>query len=115
MLKGITFFLPKLTLPKNDTEQNYYGSHSVMIEESGEIRVTFFPAAVHVCEKTFEELRNIYLFEFETPLHAPTTERIQKQWFCRLDAKTWKERKGALTTLARDVREAWEQERHGVK
>ena len=112
--RGITFFLPKLTLPKNNKEQNFYGSHSLVIDESGELRVTFFPAAVHVCKKKFEEQRKTILFEFGTPPHAPTTGRIQVQWSCRLNAETWNKHKEILTTLARDVREEWEQERQRV-
>ena len=111
---GITFFLPKLTLPKNNKEQNFYGSHSLVIDESGELRVTFFPAAVHVCKKKFEEQRKTILFEFGTPPHAPTTGRIQVQWSCRLNAEIWNKHKEILTTLARDVREEWEQERQRV-
>ena len=110
---GITFFLPKLTMPKNDTAQNYYGSHSLVIEESGEIRATFFPAAVHVCEEKFEEVRKTIPFEYETPPNAPTTERIEVQWYLWLNAETWNKHKKVLRKLARDVREAWEQERQG--
>ncbi len=105
---GITFFLPRIRLSKN---VNVYGSHSLVIDASGKMRVTFFPAAVHVCPEKFDELRKTIPFELEKPPNAPTTDQIREQWFCRLDREVWNAHREALTALTRDVHEAWEKAR----
>ena len=107
--KGITFYLPKITLPDN---VNVSGSHSAVIDESGPaIRVTFYPGAVDVCLEKFEARKETIPFEFERPPNAPTTERVTEQWYCRLDETTWKMHKEELTTLAQDVHDAWQEVR----
>lgn len=102
---GITFrYLPKITLP-NDV--NVSGSHSVVIDQSGMIRVTFFPGAVHVCLEKFQDKKETIPFEFEEPPNAPTTKLVSEQWYCLLDKEKWEMHKEALTSLAKEVHDAW--------
>ena len=107
--KGITFYLPRITLPDN---VNVSGSHSVVIDESGPaIRVTFYPGAVDVCLEKFQAKKETIPFEFEGPPNAPTTKRVTEQWYCRLDKTTWEIHKAELTTLAQNVHDAWQEVR----
>ena len=76
------------------------------------IRVTFYPGAVHVLEK-FQEKEQSITFESEKPPNAPTTTRVSEQWFCLLDEKKWEKHKQALTTLAKDVYDAWPKFKRG--
>ena len=102
---GVTFSLPGITLPDN---VRVYGSHSVVIDPPDGIRVTFYPGAVDVCLKKFEDQRAAIPFRCEKPPNAPTTKRVSTQWYCRLDKTTWKIHKEALTALANDVLDAWQ-------
>ncbi len=107
--KGITFYLPRITLPDN---VNVSGSHSVVIDEPGPaIRVTFYPGAVDVCLEKFQAKKETIPFEFEGPPAAPTTKRVTEQWYCRLDKTTWETHKAELTALAQDVHDAWQEVR----
>ena len=101
---GITFYLPKITLPDN---VNVSGSHSVVIDPSGAIRVTFYPGAIDVCWEKFHDQQATIPFKCETPPNAPQTKRAREQWYCLLDKTTWEKHKEALTVLANDVHEAW--------
>ncbi len=107
---GITFYLPKITLPDN---VNVSGSHSVVIAQRGMIRVTFYPGAVDVCLEKFQDKRETIPFEFEKPPNATTTKRVSEQWYCLLDKKKWEMHKEALTALANDVHDAWREIRRG--
>ena len=102
---GISFYLPMITLPEN---VNAYGSHAVVIDSSGVMRVTFFPAAIDVCLEKFEEKQGTIPFESEKPPNAPATKRVPEQLYCRLDATRWKKHKADLTALAQDVNDAWQ-------
>ena len=95
---GITFYLPKITLPDNT---NVSGSHSVVLDPSGKIRVTFYPGAIHVCLEKFREMKRSIPFQFERPPNAPTTKLVSEQWFCLLDEPKWAKHKQALTALAK--------------
>ena len=105
-MSGITFYLPRITLHDN---VKVSGSHSVVIDPSGAIRVTFYPGAVDVCLEKFQDQRETIPFEFEKPRNAPTTSRVSEQWYCRLDKTTWEMHKEALTALANDVHAAWQE------
>ena len=104
--RGITFYLPKITLENT----NVSGSHSVVIERPGVIRVTFYPGAVHVCLNKFQDKRDKkeIPFEFEKPPNAPPTKRVPEQWYCLLDEEKWEMHKEALIALANDVDGAWQ-------
>ncbi len=82
---GITFYLPKITLPDN---VNVSGSHSVVIDPSGAIRVTFYPGAIDVCWEKFHDQQATIPFKCETPPNAPQTKRAREQWYCLLLCKT---------------------------
>ncbi len=58
------------------------GSHSVTISEPGEIRITFYSAAVDLCHKEFEQLRGAIPFEGGKPSDAAATRRAADQWCC---------------------------------
>lgn len=82
---GITFHMRKITLGN----ANPTGSHSIVIDEArGMIRVTFYPASVHLCWDAFQRWKEKNLFEFETPPNAPVTDKVSEQWYCSLDKKT---------------------------
>ena len=106
---GITFSLPGIRLPGDPPTEtvNVYGSHSVGIEKPDQIRVTFYPAAVHVCKDKFKSKETPIGFKFEKSRHAPRTELVDQQWVCRLSRDEWDKHKEDLTTLVKDVHEAW--------
>ena len=106
---GITFYLPKIILPDN---VNVYGSHSVVIDKKRHmIRVTFYPAAVHLCWDRFQTVNKTTPFQFEKPPNAPPTNKVSEQWYCLLDRKDWETHKETLTTLATDISNAWQKKR----
>ena len=108
---GITFYLPKITLDGT----NVSGSHSVVIDRDGMIRITFYPGAVHVCLEKFQEMKRKQSIPFESqkPPNAPTTKLVSEQWFCLLDAKKWEAHKQPLIALAKDVYDAWLERKRG--
>ena len=106
---GITFYLPKITLPDN---VNVYGSHSVVIDHQRRvIRVTFYPAALHLCWDEFQEKKQRIPFQSEKPPNAPTTSNVSEQWYCLLDEQNWATYKQSIIELAADVHEAWQTKR----
>lgn len=108
MYKGVTFYhQTKLYMDELDSAASVQGSHSVRMDTSGKIRVTFFPVAIELCYDAFMEERENIPFQFEPPPNAPTTERAQEQWYCLLDADGWAEHKDALIRLVASVDEAW--------
>lgn len=106
---GITFWLPGIRLPGDTSSKvvNVYSSHSVAIDPPGKIRVTFYPAAVHVCRDQFEGKGMPIPFEFENSPNAPKTEQVEQQRACRLNRDDWNKHKEALTALVKTVHEAW--------
>ena len=52
---GITYLQRTTTLPDGVRVR---GSHCVTIGEAGEIRITFYPAAVELCREEFGQLRD---------------------------------------------------------
>ncbi len=109
---GFSFSLPALKLPGE--AGNYYGSHSLRFNRNGELRITFFPAAVDLCKERFEQQREHIPFLDEEPPNARTTDRVKRQWYCLLDSHGWKTHKVALIELAADVYDAWEKARRNV-
>ena len=77
---GITYLQRTTTLPDGVPVR---GSHSVTIGEPGEIRITFYPAAVDLCHKEFEQLRDAIPFEAEKPPDDAGTRRVPNRWSCR--------------------------------
>ena len=101
---GITYLQRTITLPD---EVRVRGSHSVVIDEPGTIRITFYPAAVDVCHERFEKLKNAIPFEAEKPPNTPPTRHAPNQWYCRLDESSWHEGKARLIEFVRHVEDAW--------
>ena len=106
---GITFLQRTITLPD---DVRVRGSHSVSIEESAKIRITFYPAAVDLGRKRLEELKKVIAFKQEKPPNAPATRRAPKQWYCRLDEDSWLEGKAHLVEFVRHVEDAWRDHEH---
>ena len=108
---GITFLQRTITLPD---DVRVRGSHSVSIDKSGKIRVTFYPAVVDLGRERLKELKKVILFNEEKPPNAPATRRAPKQWYCRLDEDSWHEGKSYLVEFVRHVEEAWRDHEHSV-
>ena len=108
---GITYLQRTITLPDGVRVR---GSHSVTFDESGKIRVTFYPAAVDLCDDRFEELKEAIPFKSEKPPNAPATRRAPHQWYCRLDEESWQAVRGRLVKFVRAVEDAWRKHEHGL-
>ena len=110
---GISFSLTGITLTGTtpNEEVRFRASHSVAMDQDDRIRVTFYPGAVHLCQKEFEDKKNAIGFKCERPLHAPTTERVTDQWYCQLNRNEWNQHKKALTGLVNVVHDAWQEVR----
>lgn len=101
---GISFHMRGISLDSAKPT----GSHSVVIDESSRmIRITFYPASVHLCWDKFQTIKQTIQFQFETPPNAPITSKVSEQWYCLLDAAQWETHKVALIALANDVVAAW--------
>ena len=109
---GLTFYMFALKLPGEAL--TYYSSHSLRFDLDGKLRITFFPAAVHLCSEKFEQQKQHIPFEYEKPPNASTTQKVAAQWYCLLDSKGWETHKPALIALASDVCEAWKKARHNA-
>ena len=101
---GITYLQRTITLPD---DVRVRGSHSVSIDESGKIRITFYPAAVDLGRKRLEEIKKVISFKEEKPPNAPATRRAPQQLYCRLDEGSWHKGKGHLIEFLRHVEDAW--------
>ena len=101
---GITYCQRPIALPDKVRAR---GSHSITIHEPGTIRITFYPAALDLCQERFEKLKNTIPFEAEKPPNAPATRRAPNQWYCRLDESSWHEGKARLIEFVRNVEEVW--------
>lgn len=106
---GITYLQRTITLPD---DVRVRGSHSVIVEEAGKIRVTFYPAAVDLCNERFEELKEAISFQDEKPPNAPATRRAPHQWYCRLDEGSWQACRNRLVEFVRAVEDAWRKHEH---
>ena len=107
--EGITFSLPGIRLPGGSESEsvNVYSTHSVRFESPDKIRVTFFPAAVHVCKERFDNKELRGGFEPETSRNAPRTAQVEHQRSWRLNRDDWNLHKAPLTELVNHVHEAW--------
>ena len=105
--EGTTFYMPPISLPELVKAKSVGGSHSVRLNGSSGVRVTFYPTAVHLCLEQFNAEKETIPFEYETPPNAAVTTQVDKQWFCLLDALQWDKHKDALTKLANAVDDAW--------
>ena len=108
---GITFLQRTITLPD---DVRVRGSHSVAIDDSSKIRITFYPAAVDLGRERLDELKNAIPFQTEKPPNAPATRGAPKQWYCRLDEDSWHKGKAHLVEFVRHVEDAWRDREHSV-
>lgn len=105
---GYTFYAGRsLWLPGHETRFNT--PLSLRITRNGEMRVTFFPVSVHLCEQKFREAAQSISFQRERPSNAPRTNDVSEQWYCVLDRSGWDEHKETLFDLASAVSTAWDE------
>ena len=106
---GITYLQRTITLP-DDVRVRV--SHSVTIDESGKIRITFYPAAVDLCGERFEMLKKEIPFKAEKPPNAPATRRAPNQWSCSIDEESWHKHKARLIEFVRHLEGVWRDREH---
>ena len=105
---GFTFYMNSIKID----DGSYAGSHSIVIEEdSGKIRLTFYPAAVHLCHDQFKQVEQTIPFKSRKPPNAPPTNTVLNEWYCLLDDENWPKHKKTLATLASTVTDAWSKKR----
>ena len=102
---GITFYQNRKRILS--TGVIAHGSHKIEIVGRGVIRIVFLPAAVDLCLDEFEGLKQAIPFDCEPPPHAPVTDLVEEQWFCRLDENGWREHRDSIAELVRLVDERW--------
>ena len=106
--KGVTFYhQTPLYMEELVSAASVQASHSIRMDLSGKIRVTFFPVAIELCYDEFMEEQKSIPFQSGSSPNAPTTERAPEQWYCLLDADEWAEHKDALVRLVASVDDAW--------
>lgn len=103
-LSGVTFSQPKIKFFEN--KWNSGSSHSIIMENE-RIKIIFFPAAVHLCEREFNKKKEEILFRFEKPTNAEKTNKISDQWYCLLNQDEWILHKESLMNLTNHVNDAW--------
>ena len=95
-----------LRLPEH--EKGFKYPLSLGITRNGEMRVTFFPISVHLCEQKFREVAQSIPFKHELPpKNTPRTNNVSEQWYCVLNPEEWNTHKETLFDLAEDVSKAW--------
>ena len=105
---GVTFYLRKITLD----DVKHGTSHSVILDkETRRVRITFFPASIHLCSDVFEKIKERVQFEAEKPRNVRSTNKVTEQLYCVLDQNDWNAQKETLTALARTITDAWEKKR----
>ena len=105
---GVTFHMRSIGLDN----VRHSGSHSIVIDEQNPmIRITFYPASIHLCWSEFQKNKEIIPFQFEEPRNARPTERVTQQWYCVLDRGGWEKHKAGLIGLAKSVCDTWEKNR----
>ena len=70
---GITFWRRSVKL--SEEGGIFRGSHSALLEDTGVVKVIFFPISVHLCSDLFH--KTSISFEQEQSRNAPTTEKIK--------------------------------------
>ena len=107
-MSGITYYVRPIVL--GDVKPS--GSHSIVIDKDvRKIRVTFYPAAVHLCMGEFQKLNEKIKFQTRKPPNAPSTDKVREEWYRLMDMQEWEMHKEAFVALAKTVMDAWEQER----
>ena len=100
---GYTFYQQSLKL-----EDSWLSaSHSIRFTEDQQIRITFYPVSIHLCEAEFSRAEESIPFVSESPPNAPLTQAVTEQRYCLLDRHAWENHKDTLLGLASAVYEAW--------
>lgn len=106
---GLTFIYPQpLQLPGPDGggPVNVRSAYSVRLQKGGKIRISFFPAAIHVCKADFQNHESIP-FSKTPSANASPTQQASDVWFCVLNKPQWEKHEVALTNLASAVHRKW--------
>ena len=88
-------------------------SHALTLEPSpnqepnGRVRVTFFPAAIHLCRGDFAESEQRIQFQKKPAFSVQVTGEVNEEWSCSLDEKAWEQHRHLLVSLCEKVAEAW--------
>lgn len=101
---GITFYERGIKL--SDGGSSFRGSHSVLLEDVGKVKITFFPIAIYLCKTAFENTS--IPFRKEPPPNVPKADYVAEQWYCILNKQDWESHKAELTKIAKQVHMAWE-------
>lgn len=108
---GITFHsykhLPLGGRWKNRSSHTLTLEHSPDNEPNGRIRVTFFPAAVHLCTADFAEAEQVLRFQKNPAFSVQVTGEVDEEWSCTLSEEDWKQHRHLLVSLCEKVAEAW--------
>lgn len=103
-MEGLYFYSPQSE--QQQSAQATWASHSIRLEGSDSIRVTFNPAAVELCLDNFTAQRS--LFKLTPSNIAPRTKRVEDVWFCVLNRERWDGEDGeAIKRLAHMVNDQW--------
>ena len=88
-------------------------SHTLTLEPSpeaepnGRVRVTFFPAAIHLCRADFTEAEQKIPFQKKPAFSVQVTGEVDEEWSCSLGEEDWNQHSGLLISLCESVAEAW--------
>ena len=104
---GITYKQRRIILPDDVPVR---ASHSITLDEPGKIRIKFYPGTVDLCHKPFENLKDAIPFDSEPPPNGWATQRVRKQWFCRLDEESWQKHKERLIEFVQTMEKAFADE-----
>ena len=100
---GYAFYQQSLKLE----DRWFNGSYAVLFTEDRNIRITFYPVSIHLCEAEFSNAKESIPFAYEPPPNAPPTNKVDKQCYCLLDKQQWENHKDTLLGLASAVYKAW--------
>ncbi len=104
---GITYRQRTIILPEN---VHVRASHFITLNEHGKVQIIFPPGTVDLCYEHFEQLKNAIPFETKPAIHVYATERVRKQWFCRLDEESWQKHKERLIEFVQAMEKAFADE-----
>lgn len=105
---GFTFYAPRpLVMPELPHAKAAHTTHSLTLDSTGKLRITFFPVSVELCFDRFEQKARALHFQREPPPNAPVTERVKEQSYVLLNQQEWEEHKDSLVELTRAIATAW--------
>ena len=103
---GITWENNKISI----SNENHLSLQSVNFEGYGEIRVTFFPNAVHLYTEKFQDrdaMEAKIPFKKRPPSNATPTDLVFDEWYCVLNEEKWSKFKDELIKIAKAVDSEW--------